>query len=301
MQITPEATRKNVQDVIEKKLNALGLMYRVFSRSKTLNSLKEKIGKDKSYGSGKKITDFIGVRVVVYFPDDIKTVHKIVSSVFSECKKDESIDEYKTNEFSAVRYNIVYELDNQSSGELDFGEYKDFLDHTFELQIRTIFSEGWHEVEHDLRYKCLDDWSGVDNHSRTLNGVYAALETSEWTMVKVFEELSYTHYQNASWEAMFRQKFRLRLIDYSIDEKLLEVFNNDRELVKKFFRLNRSNLIEKMNDYGFFFPLSLNNIIYFSNLVFVKEDKISNFTPGIMISTVQEFLVPGVQESIYLE
>ncbi|MBK7959276.1 MAG: hypothetical protein IPK03_14995 [Bacteroidetes bacterium] len=30
------------------------------------------------------------------------------------------------------------------------------VDSTFEVQLRTILSEGWHEIDHDLRYKSIN-------------------------------------------------------------------------------------------------------------------------------------------------
>ena len=49
--------------------------------------------------------------------------------------------------------------------------FKGRIEPTFKIQIRTVFSEGWHEVEHDLRYKCKDDWEGCELYSHTLNGI----------------------------------------------------------------------------------------------------------------------------------
>ena len=48
-------------------------MYRLFGRAKTVASIQHKIGlKGESYRSGKqKINDIIGLRIVVYFPDDV--------------------------------------------------------------------------------------------------------------------------------------------------------------------------------------------------------------------------------------
>jgi ppGpp synthetase/RelA/SpoT-type nucleotidyltranferase len=34
----------------------------------------------------------------------------------------------------------------------------DLVDNTFEIQFRTTLSEGWHEVDHLMRYKCKPDW-----------------------------------------------------------------------------------------------------------------------------------------------
>ncbi len=150
------------------------------------------------------------------------------------------------------------------------------------MQIRTIFSEGWHEIEHDLRYKCKSDWKGFDEQSRRLNGVYASLETNEWTMIKIFEELAYSHYKNGDWSAMFRQKFRLRFIDTGVNEEIINVFS-DASIVKKFFRLDRNTLIMDMIEREYYYPININNIIYFCNITRVKDENIMDITPKLMI------------------
>ena len=39
------------------------------------------------------------------------------------------------------------ELSNVDINEFDAA----LIDNTYEIQLRTVLSEGWHEVEHDLR------------------------------------------------------------------------------------------------------------------------------------------------------
>ncbi|WP_202796549.1 hypothetical protein, partial [Thermophagus xiamenensis] len=63
------------------------------------------------------------------------------------------------------------------------------IDNTFEVQLRTILSEGWHEVDHSLRYKCKDDWKDYPDQERLLNGIYAALETNDSTLKSLFREI----------------------------------------------------------------------------------------------------------------
>ena len=235
-QINSSGVMNEVTKQISLKLDSVGLMFRIFSRSKSLSSIERKLKSDTSYGVTKKLQDLIGIRVVLYINDDIDTVREIIKGEFNERSNDISIDQIKHEEFKALRYNIVYSLDENLIETLNLGEDAKSIDTTFELQIRTIFSEGWHEVEHDLRYKCKPDWVGYDDQSRRLNGVYASLETSEWTMIKIFEELSYNHYKNRDWSAMFRQKFRLRFIEPFLDESLIKVFE-ELELVKLFLRL----------------------------------------------------------------
>lgn len=285
--INSEGVMKEITASISSKLSDVGIMFRLFSRAKSQESLKKKLDSDSDYGNGKKLQDLIGVRVVLYFNDDIDTVREIISSAFDERSKDVSIDENKNDEFKATRYNIVYSLDQNYTDSLNLKDESARIDNTFELQIRTIFSEGWHEVEHDLRYKCQSDWQGFDNQSRRLNGVYATLETSEWTMIKIFDELAYSHYKNREWSAMFRQKFRLRFIDETLDENLLEIFE-DKELVKRFFRLDRSKLIKDMSRKGFYYPMKLQNLIYFANIHKIKDERVTALIPAMMLEEMSD-------------
>ena len=85
------------------------------------------------------------------------------------------------------------------------------IDTTFEIQFRTVFFfEGWHEIEHDMRYKSLlsdkEFWKGSEELSRILNCILANLELSDWSLVQLFEELSYNHYKNRDWEIMLKMQ-----------------------------------------------------------------------------------------------
>lgn len=279
--INSETVRKDIVESVTNKLNAIGLMFRVFSRSKDPYSLNRKINSDENYGVTKKLQDLVGIRIVLYFNDDIDSVRSIASSMYAERSQDVSIDQYKNDEFKALRYNIVYSLSDSHTEALGLGKLSDKIDNTFELQIRTIFSEGWHEVEHDLRYKCKEDWNGFDPSNRRLNGVYASLETSEWTMIKIFDELAYSHYKGGDISAMIRQKFRLRFSDHNISEALKLILKAD-DLAKKIFRLDRSEIIMLMNKKDYNFPVTVENFIYFCNLLKIRNEAISSITPNLM-------------------
>lgn len=285
-EINSEGVKNNIVQNISSQLGSVGLMFRIFSRTKSIETIESKLSSNTEYGKTKKLQDLIGVRVVLYFNDDIETVRKIISLEYSERCNDISIDEVKSDEFKALRYNIVYSLNAEDYRTLRLGEHEISIDSTFELQIRTIFSEGWHEIEHDLRYKCKSDWDGFDEQSRRLNGVYASLETNEWTMIKLFDELAYNHYKNHDWSAMFRQKFRIRFIDTVIKDEIIEIFN-DIDLVKKFFRIDRTILITNMKKRGYSYPINLNNIIYFCNITIVKDKRIIDITPQLMIEEMK--------------
>ncbi|MDO7471795.1 RelA/SpoT domain-containing protein [Acinetobacter baumannii] len=267
---------------ISSKLDDIGLMYRIFGRVKDKQSLEKKLENDPEYGKSKKLQDLIGVRVVLYFTDDIPVTHLITSSIFKEISNSNSIDNHSEDKFKASRYNVVYTLENDLITLLKSDGLEDKVDNTFELQIRTIFSEGWHEIDHDFRYKCKDDWVDSNSHSRLLNGLFASLESSEWAMLQIFDDLSHKHYKSNKISEMLRHKLRLRFASTCLNQDLIEILK-DENLAKKFFRIDRTELLIEMCNKDFYYPLTLDNILFFSNLLVVKNENILNITPSIMI------------------
>ncbi|AUV88313.1 hypothetical protein ACNO6Y_22310 [Vibrio owensii] len=282
MKYPVEVVSEDIQNMIRETLDDMGIMFRIFGRVKSPASLNTKLLNDDSYGVSKKLQDLIGIRVVLYFPDDLIVVHKALSELFEEREKDQSIDDSNAVTFKPVRYNLVYEVPENLKYELP-PDYKEKVDRTFELQLRTVLSEGWHEVEHDFRYKYKDDWASFPDEARMLNGVYASLVTNEWTMIKIFEEIAYSHYKSKNWEAMLRQKFRLRLTKDPLREELLIIFDSDIDLAKKFFRVDRTEIIRLINIRKFDLPISLNNLVLFANSQIIKSEKILDITPNTFL------------------
>lgn len=283
-----DVVRKDLEKIIIDKFTSMGLMFRIFTRNKSCSSLSKKIKSNPKYGSEKKIQDSIGIRVVLYFNDDIDIAHHALNSIFKQREKDQSIDQMNTKDFSAIRYNIVYEIPNNLiKSNNSYSKFSMYIDNTFELQIRTVLSEGWHEVEHDLRYKAQRDWEGSELESRKLNGIYATLETSEWTMLKIFDELAYKHYKNGKWESMLRQKMRMRINDDKLDPDIERIFNENKSVAKEFYRVSRNKMLKDMSKKNFSLPITLNSLVYFCNLLYVKSEAVSGITPSFF---VEEFI-----------
>lgn len=275
----PSSAANNIVETISKSLNSIGVMFRIFHRVKNQSSINKKLHSDEKYLKKEaKIQDVIGIRVALYFPDDIKIVHRVISHIYEESKKDTSIDDLDATTFKPVRYNIVYRLTENDSYSVS-DDLSEYVDSTFELQIRTVLSEGWHEVEHDMRYKFKNDWADSPAEYRRLNGVYAAIETNEWTMIQILEDVAYHQYKEKNWESMLRQKFRLRMHDFNIGNEIKKLFDNDIELAKSFFRLDRDSLIEKLFTLNYDYPLKLKNLIFFANIIFIKDQQILDLTP----------------------
>ena len=84
----------------------------------------------------------------------------------------------------------------------------------------------WHEVEHDLRYKCKEDWTGCESYSRALNGVIATLENAEWNMKSIFSEMARHNFSHSDYTAMLRNKFRLKFKSEQLSERIDSFLNS---------------------------------------------------------------------------
>lgn len=119
--------------------------------------------------------------------------------------------------------------------------------------------------------------------SRAFNGILASLETHEWSIIQLFERLSYSHYKEGNISAMVRTKLRVRFEDLILSDKLSRSMESDETFKKEFFKLDRSNVINFLLRNKITFPPNLENIIYLVNYFFIKNETGKNITPKILI------------------
>lgn len=280
---------RDICSQICERLDKVGLLYRIFSRVKDFNSIREKIDRKIAEGNpysvdGKKMQDVLGIRIVTYFYDDVTLVKEILSDIFKFVG--EEIDVVEPTVFKPKRTNIVCAFDDKHKEtfeeivKITNNELLQLCDYTFELQLRTILSEGWHEIDHSLRYKSKDEWSKHAEKERLLNGIYANLEVNDLALKSLFSELAYQHFKEKNWEAMLRNKYRLKFQSTNIKSELLQILNEDSNIAKQILKSDRVNIINELSKFEISFPINFNNIIYFINLIELKNDKITDLTPG---------------------
>ena len=246
----------------------------------------------------KKVLDNAGIyyRIVFYFMDDIEIINEylhLLPTFVDESNSHEDIK--KVNEtlkefgdlndkiFMPTRLNLILRMEERHTEELqkelsnvDINEFDAALiDNTYEIQLRTVLSEGWHEVEHDLRYKTLKEswWQYCDAESRMLNGIYATLETSERAMSHIFSDIAYKNYRNKEWAAMLRNHLRLHTLDLELSENIVNVLNENIELAKCIFRIDRKNIIDKLLNFGMAYPLKMDNLVFLINRLLQNPSK----------------------------
>lgn len=274
-----EDLRRQVED----SLFSVGLLSRVFARGKDSESLNEKLQRESGKYSvgGKLIQDTIGIRVALYFPEDIPLVKSILETKYLHDTLSSTIDKPDRDQFSVTRYNLIFRLPEDLVGNFQRVAAGGPLDTCFEVQLRSILSEGWHEVEHDLRYKAKESWQDHDDLSRALNGVVATLETSEWSMGRIFDELAYRHYKCKNWSAMLPNLIKIRMRG-KVSEELAEVLNSDTAAARDLVRVDRSRLIKCMFAARPRVPMTMENLIYFWNAIGPQHASLIALTPALI-------------------
>lgn len=266
---------KEIVSELESVLDKSGIMYHIFSRAKSEGSIKNKLEKkaEKYRAEGKKMQDLLALRITLYFTDDVEMVYDYLKN--QPNFDSESVDANEVDKFCPKRLNLVMHVPDKYMQDMQVAindtDYPDLIDDTYEIQIRTILSEGWHEVEHDLRYKCKEDWDNHLEESRLLNGIYATLESSEWSMLTLFDRLSYSQYKEKAWDSMLRNKMRLRFADKGLSTEIKEKMSSDSELAKKLFRVKRSKVLKLVMEKKFSYPLTYDTVVFLINRVGVQN------------------------------
>ena len=270
-----------LESQIYQHLNQCGLMFRLFARVKTISSLHHKMQiKGDKYRSGNSlIQDMIGLRVVLYFQDDVDAL-----AFFYSCGEvvDSSIDEFDSSTFRPQRLNLTCKLPAELVEDFRKAlpeEFADYIDNTFEIQIRTIFSEGWHEVEHDLRYKCKEDWEGCETYSRVLNGVIATLETAEWNMKFLFDQMARTNFQNKNYQAMLRNKMHLRIKGEGLSASIQEFLIQHPHVAESILNTDRFVIILTLLNHQKPIELTYDNLFFLINRIEMNNQGLRDLEP----------------------
>lgn len=278
---------KDIKNFICKKLDKCGIMYRIFSRTKEKESVKKKIKRKRDIylRDGKKLQDLVGIRIVLYFRDDIDICIKILENLFDVDNFEYDKPDIET--FKPQRINYVFKTPRDIMEIPDNISSDCLIDNTFEVQIRTIFSEGWHEVEHDIRYKFWDEWNTVPNLSRELNGILAVLEICDHNIMSICEQLAYKKYKEKDWDSMIRNKFRMRFAHQQLDANLSQILTGNPKLAKKILRFERERII-------YFFaentlPRNCNNVVYIINEIQLHNKSIACITPAVIMEKCKKF------------
>ena len=286
-----QAITQKIESQMFQHLNQSGMMFRLFSRVKSTSSLQHKMQiKGHNYRTGKSlIQDMIGIRIVLYFQDDVDAL-----AFYHSCGEvvSSSIDEFDTCTFRPQRLNLTCNLPAEFVEDFRKAlpeEFAPYIDNTYEIQIRTIFSEGWHEVEHDLRYKCKEDWEGCESYSRILNGVIATLETAEWNMKELFDQMARVNFNNKNYRAMLRNKMHLRIKGEEFSANVNQYLLEHTHVAESILNTDRFVIILTLLNHQKPIELTYDNLLFLINRIEINNQELKDMESEDTRKMLDEF------------
>lgn len=124
------------------------------SRTKTIESLREKMTRGtKGYSQAlDQVTDLTGIRVIVYYNDDVDAISRLVEKEF-DVDGANSMDKRQTLKPQEFGYQSVHYVVRISASRGRLPEWKRFTALRAEIQVRTVLQHAWAAISHKLAYK----------------------------------------------------------------------------------------------------------------------------------------------------
>jgi len=150
-----EDFNERIKNLLQSLIDENNIKYHLIeSRTKSIESFKGKIlRKDNKYSNPiEEMTDLAGVRIILYYQDDVEKIEEILKKEFI-IDEENSIDKgklLKTNEFGYQSVHYVIKLSDKRSTLI---EWKRFSTFKAEVQIRTVLQHSWASISHELEYK----------------------------------------------------------------------------------------------------------------------------------------------------
>jgi ppGpp synthetase/RelA/SpoT-type nucleotidyltranferase len=128
----------------------------VTSRTKSIESVLEKMDRKEYDKPTQEIMDFAGIRVITFIDSDVRKVCDLIKGSFKvhESNSLDKLDELGIDRFGYRSVHFVCELGDDRTRLPEFSLYEN---RRFEVQVRTALQHAWAEMEHDRNYK----FSGV--------------------------------------------------------------------------------------------------------------------------------------------
>ena len=270
----PQIVEIELRHLIEERLKQCGMYYRLFSRIKTSASLARKY-QIKEYSESKKIQDLIGLRIDVYFEDDLSICQDFLEEMFQLVEWAES--EQNDDEFRPMKKNGVFRLPEYLKKQISDDTWDMCIDTTMEIQLKTVFFEGWHEIEHDMKYKGGELWEGKKSTARYFNSILATLELCDKSLVSLFENLGHDLYKEGNWAGMMKAHYRLKIDDRPMYPELEEILDNDhreQNIGKLLFKTKRQVLIRELLSLPRRIPININTITALVNNCVIHDERL---------------------------
>lgn len=140
-------------ELLKSLLTSSEIKYHIIeSRTKSIDSLEEKVQRKEITDIRKEITDVSGLRIILYYQDDVDKVIKMIENNFiiDKLNSINKADLYNSNEFG---YLSIHKIVSLNSKRNKLPEWESFSSLKAEIQVRTVLQHSWASISHELTYK----------------------------------------------------------------------------------------------------------------------------------------------------
>ncbi len=149
-----ERLRQIVMDKLREAVEGSGIeVNSIESRIKAEDSLVGKLQrKGDKYQSLNDITDILGVRMIMFYNEDVDRVASIAESIF-DIDWPNSVDKRKMHQFDSFGYNSLHYICSVPKSMYYDEAMPELNEIRFEMQMRTALQHVWSVIQHDIGYK----------------------------------------------------------------------------------------------------------------------------------------------------
>ncbi len=147
--------------------------------------LPEISSEDTDYHIIDSLSDFIGIRVVCFYLEDIKKIRKEFSKYFRELSSTDKAVMLETTDdkfgYKSLHLDLMLKRNNKTR------DYKKYGSIQIEVQIRTVIQDAWSILDHKIKYKK----SIPQNLKRRINRLSALFEIADDEFLRIKEEIAF--------------------------------------------------------------------------------------------------------------
>lgn len=153
---TQDAFTRSVSVLCQTIVSSQGIeLATIEARTKTPESLREKLGRSDKVGKYKElddVTDLSGVRIVLFMKEDCERIITVLKNTLNidEVNSTNKEDLLDPDRFGYTSSHLVASYGQDRAGLIEFQPY---LGMKAEIQVRTVLQHAWAAIDWKLRYK----------------------------------------------------------------------------------------------------------------------------------------------------
>jgi len=147
------AISNNILPMCLREFKYIEISFRVKEQKKAVQKIERKYTDNVFRGEKFEVffPDLIGIRVVCLYEDEVRQIVDKIKDVF-DCVEEHFSDKYMLNDEEPERfgYRAIHCVGRLGVERRRLGEYKEFPDVLFEIQVRTIIQDAWANLAHKV-------------------------------------------------------------------------------------------------------------------------------------------------------